>query len=288
MSSPLILDGAMGTELQNRGVRIPLPLWSANANIEHPRIVMDIHREYIQAGCDILTTNTFRSTFWTYRKSGLGNLKSKELAKLSLYKAVECANEVATNPIKVAGSITTVDDCYTPGAYPGRSVAEDIYGQSIEWLLDAGINILLFETMGNIEEILCGLEMAMDHEITVWLSLIMKDESHILDNTPIQKVLELIKPHQIECIMTNCNQIHTTINSIESLRNNWDSKWGTYPNLSNSDYDNEYLTIIDESDFKNSIEKLYYHKPDVIGLCCGSTPRHINELTKLTKEIRAI
>ena len=50
MSSTLILDGAMGTELQNRGVRIPLPLWSANANIEHPRIVMDIHREYIQAG----------------------------------------------------------------------------------------------------------------------------------------------------------------------------------------------------------------------------------------------
>ena len=288
MSSPQILDGAMGTELQNRGVRIPLPLWSANANIEHPQIVMDIHREYTQAGCDILTTNTFRSTFWTYRKAGLGNLKSKELAKLSLYKAVECANEVATNPIKVAGSITTVDDCYTPGAYPGRSVAEDIYGQSIEWLLDAGINILLFETMGNIEEILCGLEMAMDHEITVWLSLIMKDESHILDNTPIQKVLELIKPHQIECIMTNCNQIHTTINSIQSLRNNWDGKWGTYPNLSNSDYDNKYLTIIDESDFKNSIEKLCYLKPDVIGLCCGSTPRHINELTKLTKEIRAI
>ena len=288
MSGTLILDGAMGTELQNRGVRIPLPLWSANANIENPQIVMDIHREYIQAGCDILTTNTFRSTFWTYRKSGLGNLKSKELAKLSLYKAVECANEVATNPIKVAGSITTVDDCYTPEAYPGRSVAEDIYGQSIEWLLDAGINILLFETMGNIEEILCGLEMAMDHEITVWLSLIMKDESHILDNTPIQKVLELIKPHQIECIMTNCNQIHTTINSIESLRNNWDGKWGTYPNLSNSDYDNEYLTIIDESDFKNSIKKLYYHKPDVIGLCCGSKPKHINELTKLTKEIRAI
>ncbi len=288
MSSPQILDGAMGTELQNRGVRIPLPLWSANANIEHPRIVMDIHREYIQAGCDILTTNTFRSTFWTYRKAGSGNLKSKELARLSLYNAVECANEVAINPIKVAGSITTVDDCYTPETYPGRSVAEDIYGQSIEWLLDAGINILLFETMGNIEEILCGLEMAMDHEIPVWLSLIMKDESHILDNTPIQKVLELIKPHQIECIMTNCNQIHTTINSIQSLRNNWDGKWGTSPNLSNSDYENEYLTIIDQSDFENSIEKLCYHKPDVIGLCCGSTPRHIIELTKLTRKTRAI
>ena len=72
MSSPQILDGAMGTELQNRGISIPLPLWSANANIEHPQIVMDIHADYIQAGCDIITTNTFRSTFIPTEKQTLG------------------------------------------------------------------------------------------------------------------------------------------------------------------------------------------------------------------------
>ena len=85
MSNPQILDGAMGTELQNRGISVPLPLWSANANIEHPQIVMDIHADYIQAGCDIITTNTFRSTFYTYRKADFGSLKSKELSRLSLY-----------------------------------------------------------------------------------------------------------------------------------------------------------------------------------------------------------
>lgn len=281
MSSPQILDGAMGTELQNRGISIPLPLWSANANIEHPQIVMDIHADYIQAGCDIITTNTFRSTFYTYRKADFGSLKSKELSRLSLYKAVECANKVAINSTEVAGSLTTIDDCYTPNAYPGRSVAEDTYGQSIEWLLDAGVDILLFETMGNVEEILCGLDMAIDCKVPIWLSLIMKDETHILDNTPIQKVFKLIEPYQIECLMMNCNQMYTTINSIQSLLNNWDGKWGIYPNLATSDFDNEYLTIIDKSDFKNSISKLCDYKPDVIGLCCGSTPENINELTKL-------
>ena len=81
--------------------------------------------------------------------------------------------------------------------------------------------------------------------------------------------------------MMNCNQMYTTFNSIQSLLNNWDGKWGIYPNLATSDFDNEYLTIIDKSDFKNSISKLFDYKPDVIGLCCGSTPKHINELTKL-------
>ena len=71
--------------------------------------------------------------------------------------------------------------------------------------------------MGNVEEILCGLDMAIDCKVPIWLSLIMKDETHILDNTPIQKVFKLIEPYQIECLMMNCNQMYTTFNSIQSL-----------------------------------------------------------------------
>ena len=81
MNSPIIMDGAMGTELQNRGVQVPLPLWSANANIDYPQIVMDIHKDYINAGSDIITTNTFRSTEWTYKKAGYGKNKSLNFIK---------------------------------------------------------------------------------------------------------------------------------------------------------------------------------------------------------------
>ena len=51
--------------------------------------------------------------------------------------------------------------------------------------------------------------------------------------------------------MMNCNQMYTAFNSIQSLLNNWDGKWGIYPNLATSDFDNEYLTIIDKSYLKN-------------------------------------
>ncbi len=62
MRRPLILDGAMGTELKNRGIDIPLPIWSADANLDHPEVVETIHSDYISAGADIITTNTFRTT----------------------------------------------------------------------------------------------------------------------------------------------------------------------------------------------------------------------------------
>ncbi len=68
--SALVLDGAMGTELQRRGVDTGLPLWSARALITNPETVLQIHREYVTAGADILTSNTFRTTPRTFRNAG--------------------------------------------------------------------------------------------------------------------------------------------------------------------------------------------------------------------------
>ena len=66
----LIINGAMGTELMDKGVELPLPLWSAEANITAPEIVKGIHQNYIDAGADIITTNTFRTTTWSFRRAG--------------------------------------------------------------------------------------------------------------------------------------------------------------------------------------------------------------------------
>ena len=62
MASCKILDGAMGSELIRRGVELPEHIWSAAANLTHPELVLDIHREYVDAGADYITANTFRTT----------------------------------------------------------------------------------------------------------------------------------------------------------------------------------------------------------------------------------
>ena len=66
----IVLDGAMGTELQRRGYRTQLPLWSAGANIDAPLLVEQIHKDFIIARADIITTNTFRTTKRTFEKTG--------------------------------------------------------------------------------------------------------------------------------------------------------------------------------------------------------------------------
>ena len=286
MSYPLILDGAMGTELQNRGVEIPLPLWSADANIDYPEIITSIHKDYIASGADIITTNTFRTTEWTYHRAGLSLIKAKERAKTSLYKAVECAQMAVSNSIIIAGSVTTIEDCYSPDKFPGVEVAEEIYGQTLEWIIDAGVDVVIFETMGNIDEISCGLKMAKKHNIPLWLSMIAKDKYHLLDGSPFSDVFQLLDGYNVETLLTNCNKIDLSIYICDQIISDWRGKWGVYPNLGIEDYENDYFNIISDSKLKDSIKTLLLKKPDLIGLCCGSTPSHLQNLKHMINSTR--
>ncbi len=284
MKKPLLLDGAMGTELINRGTDLPLPIWSADANLTHPEIVKEIHFEYIQAGAELITTNTFRTTTWTYRKAGYTPARARERAKDSLYKAVECAQSAGGETIKVAGSVTSLEDCYSPEKFPGKTAAEDIYGETTEWMVDAGLNFILFETMGNIQEITIALETARGFDNGVWLSLIMKNGDHILDGTPIQDVISLINGFEVDCLLNNCNQLDTTLRCIDHFENDWKGMWGTYPNLGKTDFENDYFDIIDESNFSAGMKSILMKDPGVIGVCCGSTPQHIRKIKTLIEK----
>ena len=110
MASFKILDGAIGSELIRRGLTLPEYIWSADANINYPKLVLQIHREYIDAGADYITTNTFRTTPRAYLKTGINSKKSNQMAKNSLVRAVELAKKTALQRTKIIGSIAPLED----------------------------------------------------------------------------------------------------------------------------------------------------------------------------------
>jgi len=281
---PFLLDGAMGTELNNRGVKTALPLWTADANILHPHLVQNIHSEYIYAGADYITTNTFRSTSWTYKRAGYTNAKAKMMAKKSLYSGVKCAQNASKGVVKIAGSITTLDDCYTPESFPGRNIAIDVYRQTLDWLIDAGVDFILFETMGNLEEIEIALSLSSQYKKPIWLSVIMKDSKKILDGTYLKNIFSIVNQYSVQTFLLNCNEISKTIFTLKNIHHFWDGMWGVYPNLGVKDYSNDYFDIISNNKFILGIKNILKHDPYVIGCCCGSTPMHIKILKKQIKK----
>jgi len=134
----LLMDGAMGTELIREGLDLSLPLWSGDINLTHPGYVSKIHEEYVQAGADIVTTNTFRTTPRTYIHAGYSKLEAKVRARKSLNSAVDLAKKSAGEKCYVAGSIAPLEDCYSPERFPGDEEALEEFYELGKWLATTG------------------------------------------------------------------------------------------------------------------------------------------------------
>jgi len=282
-SYPLILDGAMGTELLKRDVNLPLPLWSAVANETAPEYVYKIHLSYVEAGANIITTNTFRSTPYTYLRKGMSRGDANKNAEINLKKAVELSKASSSKGQIIAGSIAPLEDCYSQDS----SFSETEYNKSttfvFKWLQEEGVDVILFETMGNYHEILYTINFIKKYTIPVWFSLLLKCENQLLDGTPLDIVLNKLKVSGIELLLLNCNTIQLTLNTIEVLKVYWNKPWGVYPNLglSNPEIDGTMKKNIAKEEWQKFIEKVLKEKPSVFGACCGSTPKYIKILNNM-------
>jgi S-methylmethionine-dependent homocysteine/selenocysteine methylase len=282
MDDFLILDGAVGTQLEAYNVPLVLPIWSADANLNFQEIVTKIHKAYILAGADIITANTFRSTPWTYRKAGFSNKKALNRSKDSFFYGIDCAFKAAATTTQIAASVTTVDDCYLPENFPGKTAAEDNYGQLLDWISQTDVNIVLFETMGNFEELKIAIEMSSNTTKLIWISLIMKDKDSLLDGTPIPTVMNMIQSNNIDMLLLNCNNLNLTGQALEEIVEFRHYNIGAYPNLGLKEYENNFSEILNEFKFKTYMDSILDYKLSILGTCCGSSPQH----TKILKTLK--
>ena len=291
MSTFKILDGAMGSELIRWGMELPEHIWSAAANLTNPELVLKIHREYVDAGADYITANTFRTTPRAFGKldslvAGFVEVNKKDAvlnSRNSLLTAVELAKEAARNSVKVLGSIASLEDCYSPELFPGKNTAITEFRQLGGWLSDAGVDILLLETMNSIAEAEAGLIALQSFELPIWVSFVMKDDEHLLSGDLLLDALTLLQDHSVNTVLLNCNPLQRTEKAMILLTKNWTGKWGIYPNLGIGEPSpNGRITKYESMEkFTALMEKSIDLGASVAGACCGSTPEQISELSKI-------
>jgi homocysteine S-methyltransferase len=272
-----VLDGAMGTELQRRGARVELPLWSALPLIENPNLIFSIHREYCEAGADILTTNTFRTHRRSLEKGGLGD-KAESLTRL----AVRLAKDAAEGKQLVAGSISPLEDCYRPDLSPGSALDEFL--EIAEWLLDAGCDLLLIETMNNLTEARSAIRAAQKFEAEFFFSInpSNRDPQTLLSGEMVREALRVAEGEGASAFLVNCSPPEIIERSIESLAPYSQLPYGGYANNGTPDdrdgwrFDRELAP----SQFADHVERILSFGSTIVGGCCGTTPAHIKELSK--------
>jgi len=279
----VILDGAMGSQLIKHGCPSPLPLWSASANLDAPETVKKIHQSYLAAGAQILITNTFRTTTRTFLKLSSGHSRARRLALASLKKAVWAARTASAESYLVAGSIAPLEDCYCPELFPGAETARPEFAELGQDLYSAGVDLLLFETMGSLVEVRAALS-ATDHlAIPRWVSFLIKNGQQLWNGDAIVDALELINSYAVDMVLINCSSITHTRDSLSVIKEHWSRPWGVYPNLGTGKpaIDGDVTAPIPKAEFETMINDFIDNGATVIGTCCGSGPEHTRLISEL-------
>ena len=165
---PIILDGANGSELERLGARMDHELWCARALAECPDTVHQVHRRYIEAGADVITTNSFSATREVMQRCGLGE-RFEDWNRLSVRIACEERDQSSrAESIFVAGSVGTYGrfDKLDVETMTGHFRAQG------ELLVDEGVDLLILETLGSpIQTVKAMVSATKDLDVPVWVSL---------------------------------------------------------------------------------------------------------------------
>lgn len=286
---PLLADGAMGTMLYERGAA-----YEENYdqfNLTHPELVSAIHRDYILAGADLIETNTFGSNRYRLEAVGLADQVvqvNKRAAKLAREE-----REIAGTSTIIAGAIGSTMRSLEPYGLATRQAVRDAFREQIEALLEGGVDCLIFETFGNIDELEEALSAAREStDLPVIAMMTFAEDGVTVGGSAVQDVVARLAPHRIDVIGANCSvgpsKLLPVVKSIRrelierdivrSLAAMPNAGWPTtsggrvvYPSTP------EYFAAFAKDAVKAGVR--------LIGGCCGSTPAHVKAMRAAINEL---
>ncbi|MCW5878808.1 MAG: homocysteine S-methyltransferase family protein [Anaerolineales bacterium] len=277
---PILLDGAMGTELEHRGINTDTPIWSAMALIEKPDLVEQVHRDYLDAGAEVLITNTFRTHRRNLARVGMGE-RAAELTALAVaiaQKAVRASGQEAW----VAGSMAPLEDSYTANALPYETYLSE-HGEMAAQLAAAGADLLLVETISTIREAAAAATAALATGLPYGVSFICKKDGRMFSGELLAEAVAALQPFTPDFLGINCTAAPELHLALAELRNATNLPIAVYANPSHTeDYQHwDETAAVDPQVYAGYGERWLQGGAQLLGGCCGTTPEHIAALHDL-------
>lgn len=286
----IILDSAMGTELQSRGCDISLPLWSARALIERPDVVRHIHIDNIDTGADVITANTFRTQKRTFEKAGYHYSEKgfDETARHFTTDAVELAKDAVMiaseeGEVLVAGCIAPLEDSYKPELTPDTDVLCTEHNEHIQNLVNAGCDMLIAETLTNIREISAVLNQLHKFDLDYVISITPRNEKELFSGEPISEALSIINKFSPAVVSVNCIHPSLVEHVIVHIKVLTDIPAGAYANIGDPNFkDGDPMRkTVSPDEYLNYAKKWKSIGVRLIGGCCGTTPLYVRKYSSL-------
>lgn len=303
----LVLDGAMGTLIQERELKeqdfasgvfenwiVPLKGNYDILNITRPDVIADIHQQYIDAGADIITTNTFNSN-----RISQSDYQCEKFAHQLAYEGAKIAKDVVSKcserKVLVAGSIGSMNKSLTMDA-SGESADftffADAYYEQVKALVEGGVDLLLLETCYDALNCkaalhaISQLEKELGTMVPVMVSVTVNDHSdRTFTGQTLEEIYASIQQYPILSFGVNCSfGVANMRPIIERIASQIPKYISFYPNAGLPDAMGEYQ---DTPDFIASHIKAMAKGGllNIVGGCCGTTPQHIQKIAQSIKSM---
>jgi len=278
----VILDGAMGTELERRGVPMDDAAWSAAALLTHPDTVREVHEDYVRAGAEVIITNTFSTARHVLEPAGMGE-RFRELNARAVALAKE-ARAVSDETIFIAGSISTFTARYDYSYEPRAERARANYREQAEILAESGVDVIALEMMRDLEQTTYALEAAATTGLPVWIGFSCKttDEGAIVlwdGGYTLAEALERIPTSGVSLVSIMHTLTEDTPPALREVTGRWSGLVGAYPHSGEFIMPNwQFTDMISPENFAAEAQRWQDAGARLIGGCCGIGPEHIRLL----------
>jgi methionine synthase / methylenetetrahydrofolate reductase(NADPH) len=281
-SRPLLADGAMGTVLYARGIFINRCY--DELNLSDPGLILSVHEEYLQAGAEILETNTFGANRIRLARYGLAgkvveiNAAGARLAR----QAVNNLKDKQAGEAWVAGSIGPLGVRLEPLGKTGLDEARAAFAEQMQILVDGGVDLLIVETMPALSEARQALEAAraVAPNLPVVVMVTVDDEITCLDGASPQQAAALLTEWGASVVGVNCSTGPTTVlTAIEAMRPATRLPMAAMPNAGvPRAVEGRNIYLCSPEYMASFARKAVTAGVSIVGGCCGTTPNHIRAM----------
>jgi homocysteine S-methyltransferase len=285
----VILDGAMGTELQRRGVPMHSVAWSAAALLTHPDTVRQVHADYIRAGADIIITNTFSAGRHVLEPAGMAD-RVAEVNTRAVRLAQEAREQAAGGrPTVIAGSISIFMPKDDHGGMPPPEKAQASYQEQAQLLAEAGADLIMLEMLRDTVYSRCAIEAAVATGLPVWAGFSCKPAPDgvtvmLRDGKPgetFAQALETLIPLGVSAVCVMHTEVEHTIPALQVVTEHWQGPVGAYPHSGGWRMPHwQFDDIIPPDELVEQAKAWVQMGSQVVGTCCGMGPEYIRLLSQ--------
>jgi homocysteine S-methyltransferase len=273
----LLLDGGTGTELRRRGMESSHAAWSGLASLTHYDLLVAIHADYIAAGADVVTTNTFATTRFVLDAANHGN----NFAAINA-RAVAAAREArdeSGRDVTIAGSLSCLPPRFDAHAYPDERAESAAYLELAETLAEAGVDLLILEMMQETRHAPLACAAARAVGLPWWLGVSCRLGAgaelvgYDFPLVPLATCLDVLLPLEPAAVAVMHSPLTAVVPALTALRTRWAGPLGAYPEVGDG-----RRSTVGPGELAAAAREWLAAGVRIVGGCCGTTPEHVRAL----------